>query len=197
VKGLVKRRGDQRKASARQPSLRGLTLIEMTIALAILGVVVAMGAPSYLSAARQARLVAASDEVAAFTDLARRRAHQSGRCVRVRVTAGNALFMEARNTPDCVNLGIDGWTNLQTFIAENGVVLGTSFTAGTTEIVFRPNGRLRGDGDAETNDDAARITLTAPGHDRSRSVTVTAIGRVCSQGYAGAMVPVVAAGDTC
>lgn len=91
----------------RRASMRGYTLLEMMVAIALVGILAAIGAPSLLPEARRAQIDAAAEQVASFVGRARTEAMLSKRCVRVRLTTlvatgqYNALVAERLNTFDC------------------------------------------------------------------------------------------------
>lgn len=179
--GIVKR------VSGRAVGARGATLLEVVVAVAILGVVAALAVPAMVPLTRSAELTAAAEEAAAFLETARRWSVRTGRCHRVR-EAGAGLVIEQRTSPDCVNLGLDGWQTRATLRPEPRVTLdlsGQSLTGETGfdddnhRIVFRPTGRLRGNADLNTTDDGARVIVTVTGVNEARELRVSALGRIC------------------
>jgi Tfp pilus assembly protein FimT len=179
---------------------RAATLLEMLLVVTILGVVAALAAPNMLPAVAGHRLFATTIEIAGYVDMARRRAVTEGRCYRVRV-AGDTLVTEGRDSSDCVNLGRDGWrTSIATMAVAPQVTLTiealttpASVTAADHSILFRPNGRLYGDGDLVTSDDGARIVLVNGTANETRSVVIQATGRVCLRNNGPGTAPALGA----
>jgi prepilin-type N-terminal cleavage/methylation domain-containing protein len=171
---------------------RGTTLLEVMIVVAILGVVGALAAPNLVPLVRMNRLYGQGETTAAFVDATRRRAFGDSRCYRV-LLQGNHLVAERRTEGDCVTNLADGqWVEVQRLVPEANTITVTVDSLGQAaapaadfHLVFRPNGRLVGDGDINVSpsDDGARIvlgdTLEAS---RGRIVTITANGRICHTG---------------
>ena len=165
----------------RARSAKGTTLIEAMVVVAILGVIAALAVPRLLPLVRDTEGRTDAETIASFLDGAHRRAIAEGRCFRVRVVA-NQLVLERRSGGDCVNLAADSWSGTLEHV---GAARGTTVAidvlpAGAAEIIFRPSGRLRGNGDLIVANDAARVKLTRTDVLRTRSVLVTPAGRICS-----------------
>jgi prepilin-type N-terminal cleavage/methylation domain-containing protein len=179
--------------------LRGASLIEMLIVVSLLGIVAALATPAMRPTVAHFRVYSSTTAVAAFIDDARRRAVAEGRCVRVR-QVGNALVAERRNASDCVNLTFEGWTGVESQLRLDGPVTMTlealttpgGVTAADHLVVFRPNGRLYGDGDRDITDDGARVRVGEIQSFDTRAVIVTPAGRICLKNY-GATAPVITA----
>ncbi len=183
---------------------RGVSLLELMIVVAILGIATALAVPNLMPTIAGHRLYAQNLAVSGFVDQARRRAVAEGRCVRIR-KVGISLFAEKRASSDCVNFDRDtAWTTMGQLTQENGNVFSLTFntdmtishaltappgpflageTAADFAIVFRPNGRLYGDGDLDFGDDGARILLTHLQAKERRAVVVTPAGRICARNY--------------
>lgn len=163
---------------------RGFSLLEVMIVVVILGVLAAIALPDLTPAIHNARLRASMDEVASFLERARRDARASGRCTRVRAASPQQLVLEERTHGDCFtgDLNDAAWTQIA---VANTIGPGFRYNlevlpASAAGIVFRPNGRLRGDGDLDIQDDGGRVfiavdALGAQGAD----IVVTTLGRVC------------------
>lgn len=161
--------------------IRGFSLVEVMVVVAILGVMAAIAAPSLLFEVQKATLNAAADEIGSFVARAQNEAMVSRRCVRVTRPSARVLVAERLNTFDCdraplTAAKIDG--TAATFIEfarlnlERGqlsiIFNGTGGSrvpdecggttdapgsaAGIDEIRFRPSGRVFS-GDANLADD--------------------------------------------
>lgn len=186
-----------RRNEKRHRVLRGTTLIEMLIVVSVLGIIAALATPAMQPTVAEFRVYSSTTAVASFLDDARRRAVAEGRCTRVRFQGGR-LVTERRNATDCVNLTREGWTSAESTLGLEGPVrltlesltVPSGVTAEDHTIVFRPNGRLYGDGDLDTSDDGVRVVLQETQALSSRAVVVTAQGRVCLRNY-GKTLPAV------
>lgn len=189
----------RRGAGPVPPAPRGFTLMEMMAVVSILAVLAAIAVPDLTPAVHNAKLRAQLDEVASFVENARRRARGEGRCYRV-AQAGANLRMQRRANADCVTpiggtLSDGGW---EPVVATLRPQPGFTFTLQSVpnELVFRPSGRVRGDGDLDVRDDGARVVIQyAPLPQKHVEVTITTQGRLCptiNPGAPGPMaVPVV------
>lgn len=167
------------------PTLRGSSLIEVMLVLVVLAVLAALATPAVVPMIRNTQLETVGDEVASFIEVARRSAVATGRCFRI-VQVGNDLRLDERDSPDCVNLALDGWvTGRQYYRPEKGVVLtlngqAIGGVADPEALIFRPSGRLRGNANLDVTDDGVRVLITVNGiPDRARAVRVTPVGRIC------------------
>ena len=180
--------------------LRGTTLLEMAIVLSILGIIASIAVPALLPLVTTSRLHAETETVASFVEQARRLAVNEGRCFRVVGVLGG-LRIQRRTVGDCFHLAAEptAWVTTKEYFPPRGVAVtlaGQSLTtpAGLANddhrIVFRPNGRLWGDGDLVVTDDGARVALTsASDTTQRRSVVVTAVGRICTKNHGRAALP--------
>jgi hypothetical protein len=123
------------------------------------------------------------------------------------VSRASSLRIEKRTTGDCFNIGAQlgaaGWERVSDLTAPPGVtyqVAGQSLTLPPApandddhRIVFRPSGRLYGDGDVVVSDDAARVVLAPSAGGDFRAAIVTAVGRICTKNH-GATLPAPAIG---
>ncbi len=105
----------------------GLTLVELTIGLAILSVLLAVGSSSFLSILRESQLSAQINEMASTLNIARSEAIKRGkRVVICRSNSGDA------ETPACTDTGWNqGWL---VFVDENA---DSSFNAADSDILLR------------------------------------------------------------
>lgn len=178
---------DERLAGA--GSARGVTLIEMMITLAVLSIIVAIAVPDLVPMVHAQRVSGSAEEVASFVDRARRMAIAERRCVRVVVTpAGDALEVQRLRRPDCVTAPTDWSPPLAAVRAAPGISFLLETLPGNEpdarSLVFRPNGRLRGDGDLAVIDDGGRVFIAHARVAKTAHVVVTATGRVCWRAYA-------------
>jgi prepilin-type N-terminal cleavage/methylation domain-containing protein len=183
-----------------RPGARGLTLLEMMIVISILGIVTAMAVPNLTPVINNQRLAGQADEVAGMLDRARRLAEATGRCHRVRLLDGN-LRLEPRLDSNCVN----GIGTASRWGVARGVVRptpGVQFTLaslghGNPWVIYRPNGRIRGNNDHIITDDGVRVNVISTALDRYVSVFGTSSGRVCARSGLGAAPAAMPATITC
>lgn len=168
---------------------RGASLIEMMVVLGIVGILAAIAVPSFSPVIRSQRATAAAALVAAVFDEARQRAVAEGRCHRVIAPTTKRLRIERRTSADCASAVADAsWTTVKEIVIEGFAVTVQSVPALTagTELVFRPNSRLRGDGDLTVfRDETARVVLRLSSSPITATITVIANGRICAQTLAG------------
>lgn len=186
------------------PSVKhGYSLIETMVVVAILGVMAAIAVPDLTPLLQKVKQNAAAGEAIQFVDRARRMAVNEGRCYRVRLD-GDALVIERRSHGDCVNVGGSadtGWdaavATLRPSAPGIGFAIATLDTAPGSVLIFRPSGRLRGDGDLRVSDDGARLVVSSAAlPNRKLVLLVTAAGRTCVQPVQGAL-PALAAPVVC
>lgn len=158
------------------------------IVVAILGVIAALAVPNLLPMVQQVRIQGDTERVAAFLEAVRARALSEQRCYMVTVS-GNNVFAARRSSPDCVNLGADSWASPPTM--STSVEAGTTLRLGSGDalpaglavdqrMIFRPNGRLRGDGDLNPNEEIARIVVGQTNGTRESVVLVNSFLRICT-----------------
>lgn len=188
--------------------MRGFSLIEVMVAVAILGVFAALAVPSLLPEVHKAQLNGATEGAAGFLARARAEAMLSKRCVRVRVVAGppTELVMERVNSFDCerdtpIAPFIDGSVNpfieLARLKPESPSVTYTLAVVPADpsgELRIRPNGRSFSiDGGATptlNNDDAVfdvRHALITAGSD-TRRILYNGNGLICATARGQALV---------
>jgi prepilin-type N-terminal cleavage/methylation domain-containing protein len=163
----------------------GFTLLEMMVVLALVGVITALVSVDMGSLAGGIQDQVAGEQVATYLDGVRRRAHSSGRCWRVRLVSGE-LRAQQRGSGDCVSdPGGGTWVDAAgapRLAPEQGYTFSLdalpAAPAAPNNLIFRPSGRLRGDGDLALAEEEARVVVA---HRRGthRVVTVTGTGRMC------------------
>lgn len=176
------------RADDRRRAGRAFTLIETMVVIAILGVIMALAVPNLLPMIQQVRLHGDTERVAAFLASVRARALAEQRCYMITVSGRN-IFAARRSSPDCVNLGADSWASPATMstTVERGTTLrlgpGDALPSGLVadqRMIFRPNGRLRGDGDLDPTEEIARIVVGQANLTRENVVLVTSFLRICT-----------------
>lgn len=169
---------------------RAFTMMEMMVVVAIIGIVAAIAVPNLMPVVDRMRLAAAGEHVAAFFDRARRLAYNEGRCYRV-TPSGNGLALQRLAHADCwttTALTNANWETAEatlkpetagiTYTFEIAPASGTHVVANS--IIFRPNGRVRGDRDLDITDDGGRVVLAYPKvAPMEAEVRVTSNGRTC------------------
>lgn len=184
----------------KQRPLRGASLVEMMVVVAILAILAAMAAPGFLPTIKKARLDGEAGGLAGFLEGVRQRAISDGRCYRVRIAGfaatGKSIVAEQRVSGDCVNLTKDGgsatgWTQKVSLIGEPGTTFAMALTdltynptvapdsEGGPELVFRPNGWLRGNDDNNPNDRGRFVVKQNQLPGTVETVNVGPTGRIC------------------
>lgn len=182
---------------------RGVTLIEMMVVMAIVGVIAALTVPNMNPIIERQRLLASAEEAASVLDRARRKAHAEGRCYRVRLN-GDGLELQRKggaNGADCVGddshvLTSPTWDPaLQTVPPSLGVTFTIETRDGGGDIILRPNSRLRGNGNWDISDDQAQIVVR---HRNGEGVSVRVMpnGRICKHRFT-LTPPAIATDLTC
>ncbi|MBM4280080.1 MAG: type II secretion system protein [Deltaproteobacteria bacterium] len=177
--------GSAGRASAR--ARRAFSLVEVLVVVAMLGVIAALAVPNLLPMTQQVRLQGDVARIAAFLEAVRARTLSEQRCYMVTVS-GRTVFASRRSSPDCVNLGADSWASN---VLSTSVDAGATLSLGATDalpaglpadqrMIFRPNGRLRGDGDLDPTEEIARIVVGQSGIADKGVVLVSSFLRICT-----------------
>ena len=181
--------------------MRGFTLIELMIAVAIVAILVAVGAPSFASFIDSNRVRTETQRVAGLLALARNHAVSKNRevTVRIKVAAGSALNVGA--------LDVDVYTGAgasQQFIQKSaGAVSGLAFGLSNADIgggatpqgptgptvgpgtvtsskgvVFLTNGRRKQPVGSTRSANPTQITVCNSGKTLGRKIAVSPVGRI-------------------
>lgn len=189
-------------ARHRRPALQGVSLLEVMVVVAMIGILSAMAVPQLLPVAQRAELSGAAHAVASFVAAAQMEAISRRRCVRVRIAAtGNdvqdQLVSEVLNTFDCdVNPAtapkIDAdaalWVPLQNLYLDKKSLLVAFDPAppetnpgpggDVPELRFRPSGRLFSKNlDVVKDDGVLKVTHQVSG--ASKKILVESHGPLC------------------
>jgi prepilin-type N-terminal cleavage/methylation domain-containing protein len=157
-------------------NVRGFTLLEMLVVVAVMGVIASITLPDLTPVVRRTEMRGSTGDVVAVLERARRDARSGGRCTRVRVEAGS-LVLERANGGHCAG----DFTLVQRIRPGQGVSFALESSA-AGEIAFVSNGRLRGDGDVDVEDDGARIQVSSSAFENQFAfVGVTSAGLVCTR----------------
>lgn len=136
--------------TARSPvqAVRGFTLIELMVAIALLAVLLAMGVPSFAALLRQWRLDAAVDSFVGDLRLARSTATRTSRPVVLCVRDGNTCGTSTDWTAGwLVFSDLNGDNALDTgepVIAQRSAPAGIAVMTAPANLGFRSNGTLNG-----------------------------------------------------
>ena len=184
--------------------LRGFTLIELMIAVAIVAILVAVGAPSFASFIDSNKVRTETQRVAGLLALARNHAVSTNRevTVRIQVAAGSALNVGA--------LDVDVYTGTgasQQFIQKSaGAVSGLAFglsnadigggatpqaptgptvgptvgivTSSSNGVVFLTNGRRKQPVGSTRSANPTQITVCNSGKSLGRKIAISRVGRI-------------------
>lgn len=160
-------------------SARGFTLIELLVTITVLGVLLAVGVPSFMDTIRNNRLAAASNELVSALVLARNEAITRRIQISVCTRNGNTCASGSGSTD-----WSRGWLVFTDDLAPSGAldaptdvmlratdaIDGVSMTSTVSSFTFSPTGALA----------SATVTVTKDGctGDNTRQLTVELTGRV-------------------
>ena len=181
--------------------MRGFTLIELMIAVAIVAILVAVGAPSFASFIDSNKVRTETQRVAGLLALARNHAVNKNRevTVRIKVAAGSALNVGA--------LDVDVYTGTgasQQFIQKSagavsglafglsnadigggatpqgpaGPTVGPGIVTSSSGVVFLTNGRRKQPVGSTRSANPTQITVCNSGKTLGRKIAVSPVGRI-------------------
>jgi type IV fimbrial biogenesis protein FimT len=165
--------------------IRGVTTIELMIALTVVAIVVALALPSFNRATRNSLLLNTANDWAASMSLARQRAVEARRDVRICPTSNNTSCDNSKNYSDGWIMFVDQNNNGSPATSELiriGDPLDSRVSMGTPSafddwIEFKPGGNVNGSGATAGNFTFCSGTY----HEYSRQVGVSATGRVTAK----------------
>lgn len=156
------------------PQECGFTLIELMVTVAVLAVLIAVAAPSFVSIINGSRLTSHANELVASLQQARMEAIRRNASVTVCRTTNGAVC----------DAGAGNWTGWLTVVAGNGEVLRSSsakapvrISSPASSITFRADGLAWAAGGLLANDITVCIPTTHPAENR-RMVSIGSGSRV-------------------
>ena len=171
-----RRRGPRRRTWVRQG---GVSLVELMVTLAVLGILAAVAVPAMSSLIDANRLAGTSSELTASLQLARSEAIRSRSSVTVCATADGASC-GGNDWSRWVVRGVDNTTGNAVVMQSSGVTSDSVQVSGPgAGLVFRSSGLLEGQG---------QLTVCVPGDslsDNQRLITVMVSGTVISEKKSG------------
>ncbi|MEW5852214.1 MAG: prepilin-type N-terminal cleavage/methylation domain-containing protein [Myxococcota bacterium] len=182
---------------------RGFTLLELTIVMALVGIVVAFAVPSLSGGGKRSVLLSTAEEIGARIAGARELAIARNRCVLVHVHTTQKRNLEVAilktddtSTVDCEKAAAQGaqsiginWDGAQTLLSEvkeldlelpvaKHMEMSVTVSNSQPVLVFRPNGWVRGNNygtstSTSISDDDWTLTLTDKTLTQGKNVFVT------------------------
>lgn len=121
----------------------GFTLLEMTVVLAMIGVLMAIAAPTWLTIADQRRLTSSQDKVLQAIRLAQSRAEQLDVSWQASLREVNGTVQVAIHPVD-TSPNVTGWENLATGIELDVAETTLAQSNGVYRVQFNHTGRVNG-----------------------------------------------------
>lgn len=181
--------------------MRGFTLVELMIAVAIVAILVAVGAPSFASFIDSNKVRTETQRVAGLLALARNHAVNKNRevTVRIQVAAGSALNVGALDVDVYTGAGASqefiqksagavsglafGLSNADigggaTPQGPTGPTVGPGIVTSSSGVVFLTNGRRRQPVGSTRSANPTQITVCNSGKTLGRKIAVSPVGRI-------------------
>lgn len=181
--------------------MRGFTLIELMIAVAIVAILVAVGAPSFASFIDSNKVRTETQRVAGLLALARNHAASKNRevTVRIQVAAGSALNVGALDVDVYTGAGASqefiqksagavsglafGLSNADigggaTPQGPTGPTVGPGIVTSSSGVVFLTNGRRKQPVGSTRSANPTQITVCNSGKTLGRKIAVSPVGRI-------------------
>lgn len=157
----------------RRSKSAGFTLTELMLAIAVLGVLVSVGMPSFQKMIRNQEIRSAAEAVANGLQRARAEAVSRNSRVQFTLTGGTSWYVDYVSTPDPSNR-LDSRPSSDSVNASLTVL-----PVGATTITFNQLGQMVANADASAQ--LTQVTFTATGGDQTLQVRIGTGGnaRVC------------------